>query len=196
MAMSYTNPMPAAGPSPTPVARVKFSKVLDRDPEQITTLWRKSQLNVEEPQRVQRCYKGMARAGTQGGRDGWEVLQTRQKKRWAQHVTDYGTLTRVFAPQWGLQVLFPSGLNGENHEWQWVEPQPGCAVINVTEALHFLTGRQLISAVHRVLPLPDEDRYSVTYFLRPSDDASIMDAEGNVINVMDWYKNKNKNYEA
>lgn len=47
-----------------------------------------------------------------------------------------------------------------------------------------------------MLPLADEDRYSVTYFLRPSDDTNIIDAEGKEYNVMDWYQKKNNMYEA
>ncbi|KAI0913822.1 hypothetical protein F4823DRAFT_640362 [Ustulina deusta] len=110
--------------------------------------------------------------------------------------TDYGTLTLVFASQWGLQVLYPTGPRAEDREWQWVEPRPNCAIVNVADILYFLTGRRLISAVHRVLPLPDQDRYSVTYFLRPSDDTLMPDSEGNMINVMEWYTRKNNNYEA
>jgi isopenicillin N synthase-like dioxygenase len=110
--------------------------------------------------------------------------------------TDYGTLTLVFAYQWGLQVLMPSGPLGEDREWQWVAPRPGHAIVNVADALRFLTGGKLISAVHRVLPLPDDDRYSVTYFLRPSDDTMMPDINGNIVNVMDWYQNKNKMYEV
>ncbi|KAK1715146.1 hypothetical protein BDP67DRAFT_400276 [Colletotrichum lupini] len=103
--------------------------------------------------------------------------------------TDYGTLTLVFAPQWGLQAETPM-------EWQYVEPRPGCAVVNVADVLRFLTRDRLKSAVHRVLPLPDVDRYSVTYFLRPSDDVEFIDGEGRLTNVMDWYDRKNNMYEA
>ncbi|KAK0378810.1 hypothetical protein CLIM01_03857 [Colletotrichum limetticola] len=149
--------------------------------------------------------------------------------------TDYGTLTLVFAPQWGLQVLStpeissPSSASSsashdsdesldsgyhrghsQGHannepkkekaetpmEWQYVEPRPGCAVVNVADVLRFLTRDRLKSAVHRVLPLPDVDRYSVTYFLRPSDDVEFIDGEGRLTNVMDWYDRKNNMYEA
>lgn len=110
--------------------------------------------------------------------------------------TDYGTLTLVFAPQWGLQVMTPVGPSAEEFEWQYVEPRPGCAIVNVADALRFLTHDRLRSAVHRVLPLPHSDRYSVTYFLRPSDDTEITDAEGRTYNVMDWYDKKNKMYET
>jgi isopenicillin N synthase-like dioxygenase len=110
--------------------------------------------------------------------------------------TDYGTLTLVFAPQWGLQVMTPVGPGAGDFEWQYVEPRPGCAIVNVADALRFLTHDRLRSAVHRVLPLPHSDRYSVTYFLRPSDDTEITDAEGKTYNVMDWYEKKNKMYET
>ncbi|KAJ5059940.1 hypothetical protein J3E74DRAFT_291569 [Bipolaris maydis] len=110
--------------------------------------------------------------------------------------TDYGTLTLVFAPQWGLQVMTPVGPGADEFEWQYVEPRPGCAVVNVADALRFLTNDRLRSAVHRVLPLTHSDRYSVTYFLRPSDDTEITDAEGKTYNVMDWYDKKNKMYET
>lgn len=110
--------------------------------------------------------------------------------------TDYGTLTLVFAPQPGLQVLAPLKSGDTSMEWQNVEPRAGCAIVNVADALRFLTNDALRSAVHRVLPLPDEDRYSVTYFLRPSDDTNITDAEGKTYNVMDWYQKKNNMYEA
>jgi isopenicillin N synthase-like dioxygenase len=110
--------------------------------------------------------------------------------------TDYGTLTLVFASQWGLQVLSPVGPKETDLEWQYVEPCPGCAVVNVADVLRFLTQGRLRSAVHRVLPLPEKDRYSVTYFLRPSDDVEITDGEGKVHSVMDWYDKKNNMYEA
>lgn len=111
--------------------------------------------------------------------------------------TDYGTLTLVFAPQWGLQVLSPDsrGQTTDLH-WQWVEPRPGCAIVNVADVLRFLTEDKLRSAVHRVLPLPDSDRYSVTYFLRPSDDSEFIDGAGKLTQVMDWYDRKNNMYES
>ncbi|KAI1335854.1 Clavaminate synthase-like protein [Xylariaceae sp. FL0016] len=110
--------------------------------------------------------------------------------------TDYGTLTLVFAPQRGLQALVPRTPGKTELAWQHVEPRPGCAIVNVADALRFLTHDRLRSAVHQVHPLPGQDRYSVTYFLRPSDDTEIVDGEGQHINVMDWYQKKNNMYEA
>ncbi|KAK0112452.1 hypothetical protein ONS96_001691 [Cadophora gregata f. sp. sojae] len=110
--------------------------------------------------------------------------------------TDYGTLTLVFAPQWGLQVFSPENKGNPDLEWEFVEPRPGCAIVNVADVLRFLTNDRLKSAVHRVLPLPDVDRYSTTYFLRPSDDLDFVDGDGNMTNVLDWYDRKNNMYEA
>ncbi|KAH7381965.1 hypothetical protein BKA64DRAFT_697724 [Cadophora sp. MPI-SDFR-AT-0126] len=109
---------------------------------------------------------------------------------------NYGTLTLVFAPQWGLQVFSPENKGNPSLEWEFVEPRPGCAIVNVADVLRFLTNDRLKSAVHRVLPLPDVDRYSTTYFLRPNDDLDFTDGDGNMTNVLDWYDRKNNMYEA
>lgn len=110
--------------------------------------------------------------------------------------TDYGTLTLVFAPQWGLQVLRPSSPGSDELDWHFVEPRPGFAVVNVADVLSFLTKRRFKSAVHRVIPLPDQHRYSVTYFLRPSDEVEFVDDAGKLTHVLDWYDRKNNNYET
>ncbi|OHW98846.1 2OG-Fe oxygenase family protein [Colletotrichum incanum] len=62
--------------------------------------------------------------------------------------------------------------------------------------LRFLTKDRLKSALHRMLPLPDFDRCSVTYFLRYNDDFEFIDGDGRLTNVMDWYDRKNNMYEA
>jgi len=110
--------------------------------------------------------------------------------------TGYGTLTLVFAPQWGLQVFSPENKGNPELEWGLVEPRPGCAIVNVADVLRFLTNGRLKSAVHRVLPLPDVDRYSTTYFLRANDDLDFVDGDGKLMNVLDWYDRKNNMYEA
>ncbi len=104
--------------------------------------------------------------------------------------TDLGTLTVLFTQQWGLQVLC-----GDD-DWKFVQPRPGHAIINVGDCLRFLTGYKLRSALHRVLPLTTGDRYSVTYFLRPNDDAEFSDATGKNRTAVDWYLKKNQTYES
>ncbi|TID19645.1 2og-fe oxygenase family protein [Venturia nashicola] len=111
--------------------------------------------------------------------------------------TDLGSLTLLFAPQWGLQALCPNtpSLSTNRMAWQFVEPRLDHAVINVGDTLRFLTGNKLRSALHRAMPLRNEDRYSLAYFLRASDDAEFVDPNGNVVEAVDWYLRKNKTYE-
>ncbi|EOD44884.1 putative 2og-fe oxygenase family protein [Neofusicoccum parvum UCRNP2] len=58
--------------------------------------------------------------------------------------TDLGTLTFLLYEQWGLQVL--------RLDTGWAEPRPGHAASNVGDALRFLSGNRLLSAVRRVAP--------------------------------------------
>lgn len=103
--------------------------------------------------------------------------------------TDIGTLTFLLCEQWGLQVLSPEKKN----EWQYVRPEPSHAIINVGDSLRFLSRNQLLSAVHRVLPLgerQEEHRYSIAYFLRPDDDAQYEDASGQIVTAKEWHDRK------
>lgn len=120
--------------------------------------------------------------------------------------TDIGSLTLLFAPQWGLQALCPTESHSLNYSgpkdsikgftWQWVAPKPGHAVINIGDTLRFLSGNRLRSALHRALPLSNgADRYSIAYFLRPSNDSEFVDSMGNVGTGVDWYLKKNQTYE-
>ena len=114
--------------------------------------------------------------------------------------TDLGSLTLLFAPQWGLQVLTPVDFvcpeTGENFQWQSVEPRPGHAVVNVGDSLRFLSNYKLRSALHRALPLDNVDRYSIAYFLRPSDDSQFRDSKGQSTSAVNWYIEKNQTYES
>lgn len=107
--------------------------------------------------------------------------------------TDIGTLTLLFAPHRGLQVVSP--VTGA---WEYVEPRPGHAIINVADTLRFLSSRRYRSALHRVLPLGGvqrEDRYSVSYFLRAADATEFKDSNNNHSNAKDWYLTKYETYE-
>ncbi|KAI4603389.1 hypothetical protein KJ359_006184 [Pestalotiopsis sp. 9143b] len=114
--------------------------------------------------------------------------------------TDLGSLTLLFAPQWGLQVLSPVDFvcreTGEHLQWQSVEPRPGHAIVNVGDSLRFLSNYQLRSALHRALPLDSSDRYSIAYFLRPSDDSEFRDSKGQSTSAVNWYIQKNQTYES
>lgn len=104
--------------------------------------------------------------------------------------TDVGSITLLLTTQWGLQVLSPRTGN-----WQYVQPNPGHAIINIGDSLRFLSGGCLSSAVHRVLPISgkqEEDRYSIAFFLRPNDDAIFRDPQGQVMNSRTWFEKKFK----
>lgn len=80
--------------------------------------------------------------------------------------TDLGSLTFLFAPSPGLQVLRAEKAD----EWAYVQPRAGHAVVNLGDALSMLTGGFLRSSVHRVGPLPGADmpeRYSFAFLMRP-----------------------------
>lgn len=107
--------------------------------------------------------------------------------------TDIGTLTLLFAPQWGLQVASP--VTGA---WEYVEPRPGHAIINVADTLRFLSNKRFRSALHRVLPLggvQQEDRYAVSYFLRAADATEFKDSNDKESNAKNWYLKKYETYE-
>lgn len=79
--------------------------------------------------------------------------------------TDLGSLTFLFAPSPGLQILRPG-----RDEWMYVQPRACHAVVNLGDALSMLTGGFLRSSLHRVGPLPGADmpeRYSFAFLMRP-----------------------------
>ncbi|KAF4974019.1 hypothetical protein FZEAL_9039 [Fusarium zealandicum] len=109
--------------------------------------------------------------------------------------TDLGSLTVLFSDQWGLQVVEPS-----LGQWEWVEPRENEAVINVGDALRFMTGKKLFSCVHRVVrdgrASQEGHRYSIAYLLRPSDDVVIVDADGSEVTARSMTEVKYKAYSA
>lgn len=99
--------------------------------------------------------------------------------------TDVGSLTFLLAAQWGLQYLSLT-----SRRWEFIEPRAGHAIINVGDSLRFLSGGELASVVHRVVPLrqtQDEDRYSIAYFLRMNDGGSFSDTKGNKWTATEWH---------
>ncbi|CEJ93513.1 hypothetical protein VHEMI09095 [[Torrubiella] hemipterigena] len=99
--------------------------------------------------------------------------------------TDVSSLTMVLAEQWGLQLMSP-----ETKQWEFLEPRPQHAIVNVGDFLRFLSGGKLASIVHRVIPLRErqvEDRYSIAYFLRMNDDATFEDLNGKTWTTKEWH---------
>lgn len=109
--------------------------------------------------------------------------------------TDLGSLTILFSNQWGLQAVAPS-----SGEWEWIEPRGDDAVINVGDALRFLSGKRLYSCVHRVVrggrAEEEGHRYSIAYLLRPNDEAVFEDADGAAVTARDLAKVKYDTYSA
>lgn len=94
-----------------------------------------------------------------------------QKELWAIGHTDYNTLTFLFhQPVSGLQVQTPSG-------WKYVRSPPDQIIVNVADALEFLSGGYLKSTVHRVVRPPQDQnqkpRLSLIYFARPEADVML-----------------------
>lgn len=85
--------------------------------------------------------------------------------------TDLGSLTFLFAPSPGLQILRP-GVD----EWAYVQPRACHAVVNLGDALRMLTDGLFRSSLHRVGPLPGADmqeRYSIAYLMRPENHTTL-----------------------
>ncbi|KAI0113070.1 putative 1-aminocyclopropane-1-carboxylate oxidase [Daldinia grandis] len=85
---------------------------------------------------------------------------------WAKGHTDYNTLTFLFhQPIAGLQVQTPEG------EWKYVRSPRDAIIVNIADALEFLSGGYLKSTVHRVVRPPGDQagrpRLSLIYFARP-----------------------------
>ena len=85
--------------------------------------------------------------------------------------TDFGSITMLFNWLGGLQI--ESHDPQKKGEWQYVQPMPGHAIINLGDAMVTFTNGLLKSGKHRVIPAPGEqitvDRYSIVYFVRPHD---------------------------
>ena len=103
--------------------------------------------------------------------------------------TDVGSLTLLFATSAGLQVADPHA--EPDASWLYVIPRPNTAVVNIGDALHFLSGQAFRSCLHRVLPNTEaEDRYSIAYFLRPGAETVFYDEGGRLWTSLEWHNRK------
>lgn len=92
---------------------------------------------------------------------------------------DLGTLTLLYCEQWDLQVH-----NQNTNTWAYVVPRSGFYVVNVGDALRFFSGSALLSALHRIVPVPgheDEHRYSTAYFLRPENATRFQTSKNKIV---------------
>ncbi|KAF4813097.1 Gibberellin 20 oxidase 5 [Colletotrichum siamense] len=82
---------------------------------------------------------------------------------------DWSTFSILFSqPISALQIL-------DNHnQWKWVRYIPHTLIVNVGEALEFLTGRLFKATIHRVVTPPVDQRQKlrigILFFTRPNDD--------------------------
>jgi isopenicillin N synthase-like dioxygenase len=85
--------------------------------------------------------------------------------------TDIGTLTILFNITGGLQLLAPGADPQDESSWVYVQPVPGCAVVNLGDAMVEWSAGILRSNMHRVTFAPGEQstvsRYSLAYLVRP-----------------------------
>ncbi|KAK0188764.1 hypothetical protein F5146DRAFT_959339 [Armillaria mellea] len=82
--------------------------------------------------------------------------EEKTKNIWSKGHTDYNTLSLLFSqPIAALQILTP------NNEWKWVQHHDGAVVVNVADALDFLTGGVLKATRHRVVR-PPTDQSDIT----------------------------------
>ncbi|KAL6714194.1 hypothetical protein ACLMJK_008689 [Lecanora helva] len=85
--------------------------------------------------------------------------------------TDMGSITMLFNVIGGLQIL-SSGNDNTEGTWRYVRPQPGCALINLGDAMVQWSGGTLRSNMHRVVTSPGDQarctRFSVAYLVRPA----------------------------
>lgn len=98
--------------------------------------------------------------------------------------TDVGSLTLR------LQALSP-----DSGEWEWVEPKPGHAVVNVGDTLRFMSGKRLRSALHRAVQAEGVDRSSISYFLRANDSTEFKDSDEAGTDAKAWFLRKYETYE-
>ena len=87
--------------------------------------------------------------------------------------TDYGLLTLVAADAPGLQVRNAAGA------WVSAAPRPGCAVVNVGDALRVWSGGRWPPTLHRVVHAnADAPRTSVAFFYEPAFDTVLRGVAG------------------
>lgn len=65
--------------------------------------------------------------------------------------TDVGRVTVLFNILGGLQILPPGGRAEVEDDWEYVQPAPGCAIINIGDAMVKWTNGILRSKMHRKL---------------------------------------------
>ncbi|OAX38740.1 Clavaminate synthase-like protein [Rhizopogon vinicolor AM-OR11-026] len=87
--------------------------------------------------------------------------------------TDYGTITMLWSqPVAGLQIQTHEG------EWRWIRHMDNAIVINIGDAMEFLTGGYYKATIHRVVQSPEDQRQyprlGSIYFARADNDVTLV----------------------
>ena len=123
--------------------------------------------------------------------------------------TDIGAITFLCSVVGGLQILTPGRDPADESAWRYIRPEPGCAIINLGDALVEWSGGILRSNMHRVTYAPgaqaDVARHSLAYLVRGNKDVSMKrlrserirsaaeDGEVEMdVSCVDWELSKNK----
>jgi isopenicillin N synthase-like dioxygenase len=97
--------------------------------------------------------------------------------------TDFGSLTILLNRLGGLQVQLPG-----TEEWVYVQPMPGCAIVNLGDAMVRFSGGILRSNLHRVVSPPGEQaqevRRSLVYFSRPEHNVVLTRLRGGLVDEL------------
>jgi isopenicillin N synthase-like dioxygenase len=97
--------------------------------------------------------------------------------------TDFGSLTILLNRLGGLQVQLPG-----TDQWVYVRPVPGCAIVNLGDAMVKFSGGILRSNLHRVVSPPGEQakeiRRSLVYFSRPEHDVVLTRLRGGLVDEL------------
>ena len=122
--------------------------------------------------------------------------------------TDIGSITVLFNITGGLQLLRPGTDPSIEENWQYIKPVPGCAIVNLGDAMVEWSAGILRSNMHRVTFAPGEQgkvtRYSHAYLVRPQADAPMKrlggqgslipeledGEEDNTMNAREWEAHK------
>lgn len=111
--------------------------------------------------------------------------------------TDFGSVTLVWNILGGLQIQ-RSEAQDNDECWEFVKPEPGCAIVNMGDAMVKFTSGIIRSNLHRVAYAPGEqavyDRYSLAYFSRPLDNVQMKElSAGENKSSSDEHANKEEN---
>jgi len=102
---------------------------------------------------------------------------------------DATSVSILFTWLGGLQITKKDAMTAQGAEseenWLWVKPLPGCAIVNLGDAMEVFTNQVLKSGKHRVVKAPGAqkpfDKYSVLIGTRPKNDVLMKPLESPLI---------------